>query len=80
MTRVTVDADLLAKLGNLSQFLELCDDSGRVVAHVLPASDLNKIEYDPTTPAVSEDELDRRAASNESRYTTQEVLERLGKL
>jgi len=80
MTRVTVDADLLAKLGNLSQFLELCDDSGRVVAHVLPTSDLNKIEYDPTTPAVSEDELDRRAASNESRYTTQEVLERLGKL
>jgi len=77
VTRVTVDAELLAKLGNLSQFLELCDDSGRVVAHVLPATDLDKIDYDPASPAVSEDELDRRAASNEPRYTTAKVIERL---
>ena len=74
MTRIVVDAALLDKLGNLSQFVELCDDSGRVLAHVVPAASLG--EYDLTEPPISEDELDRREASDKW-YTTEQVMERL---
>jgi acyl-CoA reductase-like NAD-dependent aldehyde dehydrogenase len=37
-------------------------------------------EWEPITPEVSEEELDRREQSNEKRYTTAEVLERLKEL
>lgn len=74
MTRIVVDAVLLDKLGNLSQFLELCDNRGRVLAHVVPTANLE--EYDLTEPPISEEELDRREASDKW-YTTQQVMERL---
>lgn len=38
MTRIVIDAVLLDKLGNLSQVTELCDQSGRVLAQVVPVS------------------------------------------
>ncbi|HVA47080.1 MAG TPA: hypothetical protein VNH11_11995 [Pirellulales bacterium] len=74
MTRVVVDAALLHKLGNLSQPLELCDDSGRVLAQVVPMPSLH--EYDLTEPPISENEIERREASDKW-YTTEQVLERL---
>jgi hypothetical protein len=37
-------------------------------------------EWEPLTPEVSEEELDRRERSNEKRYTTAEVLAYLEKL
>lgn len=74
MTRIIVDSVLLDKLGDLSQFVELCDPSGRVLAHVMPAASLD--DYDLTEPPMSEEELDRREASGKW-YTTEQVLERL---
>jgi hypothetical protein len=78
MTRIFLDADLRGKLHDLTQPLELCDDTGRVVANVFPRPDLS--QYEPLVPQVSEDELDRRERSNEKRYTTAEVLAYLEKL
>lgn len=77
MTRILVDQALLDKLGDLSQFMELCDDSGRVLAHVVPTASLE--DYDLTEPPISEEELDRREASDKW-YTTEQALERLRRL
>ena len=57
MTRVILDETLRDKLNNLSQPLELCDESGRVVARVFPVMDLS--EYEPCEPTISEEELRR---------------------
>lgn len=78
MTRVIVDDVLLAKLHNLTDTLVLCDAGGRVFGHFVPATDLS--QWEPVSADVSEEELDRRARSNERRYTTAEVLTHLGGL
>ena len=78
MTRILMDAELRDKLQNLSQPLELCDESGRVLGRVIPALDLS--QYEPLVPQVSEEELDRRSQSDEKTYTTAEVLAFLEKL
>jgi hypothetical protein len=77
MTRIVVDEGLRAKLQGLSQPLELCDESGRVVARVFPNIDLS--EYEPWEPPTSEEELQRRESSTDW-YTTQEVLAHLKSL
>jgi hypothetical protein len=41
---------------------------------------LNMAEWEPLSPDVSEDELDRRERSDETRYTAAEVLAYLEKL
>lgn len=78
MTRITVDSSLREKLLDLTSPLELCDDMGRVLAHVTPVK--GSCEYVPSGPQVSADELRRRATSDERRYTTREVLEHLDSL
>jgi hypothetical protein len=72
MIRITVDEVLLRKLHNLSEPLELCDNSGRVLGHFVPTFDLSK--YEPWEPEFSEEELRAEEESNGKRYTTVEVL------
>jgi hypothetical protein len=74
MTRVIVNDTLRTLLHDLSQPLELCDESGQVLAHVTPALDLS--EYEPWEPPISEEELQRREQSTEW-YTTEQVLAHL---
>ena len=71
MTRVIVDPALRQKLYDLSQPLELCDDTGRVLARVTPVAPGDALE-----PQVSEEELRRRERSDDW-ATTAEVLARL---
>lgn len=78
MTRVTVDAALKEKLHSLTQPLELCDETGKVLARVTPVCD--PTSYGPLEPRVSEEELTRREQANEKRYSTAEVLAHLEKL
>jgi hypothetical protein len=78
VTKVVVDAPLRNKLHNLLEPLELCDESGRVLARVTPAHEL--AQYEPLEPQVSDEELLRRSQSNEKTYTTAEVLAYLEKL
>jgi hypothetical protein len=65
-------------LHDLSQPLELCDESGRVVGRVFPTVDLS--DYVPWEPEFNEDNLRRQEQAGEKRYTTAEVLARLEKL
>jgi hypothetical protein len=78
MTRVVLDAELRGKLLNLSEPLELCDESGRVLATVMPI--LDPSEYGPLEPRISSEELDRRIRSKGKTYTTAEVLAYLERL
>jgi len=78
MTRVTLDQVLRSKLHDLNDAIELCDDSGRVVARVYPAADPS--QYEPSVPPISDDELKRLEESDERRYTTAEVLAHLENL
>jgi hypothetical protein len=75
MTRIVLDAELRTKLLSLSQPLELCDESGKVVGRVFPVADLS--EYELEEPPYDEEELRRLEQSNERRYTTAELLEHL---
>jgi hypothetical protein len=77
MTRVIVDETLRTKLHNLSEPLDLCDESGRVLARVTPLPDLS--QYEPWEPPISEEELRRREQSDKW-YTTEQVLARLKSL
>ena len=77
MTRITLDDVLRSKLGNLGQTKELCDESGRVIARIVPKVDLS--EYD-LEPQISREELLRRSQSNQKTYTTAEVLAHLESL
>ena len=78
MTQITLDASMSSRLNAVVRPVELCDPSGKVLGRFVPLIDLS--EWEPLSPDISEEELDRRAASQEKRYTTAEVLARLEKL
>ncbi len=78
MTRIVVNESMRELLRNFSQPLELCDESGRVLARLIPASEISK--YEKWEPTFSEDELRRQEQANEKRYTTAEVLAHLERL
>lgn len=77
MTRITVDETLRTKLHGLSEPLELCDEAGHVVAHLLPATGPLESNLEPK---ISREELQRRRTSPGKTYTTAEVLAYLEKL
>jgi len=78
MTQIILDASVSVQLHNLNQPVELCDPSGRVLGRFVPLIDLS--EWEPISPDISEEELNRRAKSNQKRYSTAEVLAHLEKL
>lgn len=78
MNRILMNETLRSLLHNLSQPLELCDESGRVVGRVFPA--LDPSAYEPWEPVFTEDELRRQEQSNEQRFSTAQVLAELEKL
>lgn len=55
--------------------IEVCDAGGNVVGLFTPKIDFN--DYEELGPAISDDELIRRADSDEPRYPSSEVLRRL---
>ena len=77
MIRIVVDDALRSKLRNFSEPLELCDESGRSLARVVPLEDLS--QYEPWEPSISEEELRRREQSD-TWYSTEEVLAHLKSL
>ncbi|MEX2142140.1 MAG: hypothetical protein WD894_22930 [Pirellulales bacterium] len=78
MTRVTLDAQLRSKLGDLHQPLELCDESGRILARVFPHYD--PADYENLEPEINEDELKRLRQYKGKTYTTEEVIAHLEQL
>ena len=72
MTRVICDAALREKLYNLATPIELCDESGRVLARVLPM--LGTPLTGSPEPLISHEELEHRRSQGGKTYTTAQVL------
>jgi len=58
MTRVTIDEATRTKLGDRREPLEVCDDTGRILAYVTPAHE--RSIYEQLVCPTSDEELDRR--------------------
>jgi hypothetical protein len=78
MTQIVLDSSLSNQLHDLTHPVELCDPSGRVLGRFVPRIDIT--EWEPVSPAASEEELDRREQAHEKPYATVEVLVLLEKL
>lgn len=74
MKQIKLDAGLASTLHNLTQVVQLCDPSGRILGRFVPLIDMS--EWEPVSPDISEEELDRREQSTEW-YTTEEVMAQL---
>jgi hypothetical protein len=77
MTQLRLDDMVAAKLRNLSEPVELIDETGRVVARAYPA--VNPSEYEPCEPPFTEEELRKSEQSNKW-FTTEQVLAHLRSL
>ena len=74
MTRVMLDATTRSQLlHGLSETLEFCDESGRLLGYFTPVCD--PVEQDHKVPPLNEEELRRRL--NEETFSTAEVLTHL---
>jgi hypothetical protein len=78
MTRITLDTELRQKLLDLSRPLELCDESGLVLARLFPTPDPG--QYEGLEPTISRDELQRRRRDKGKTHSTAEVLAHLESL
>lgn len=76
MTRVTVDSELRKKLYNLSEPIDLYDESGRLVGMFTPINTSPPPGY--TEPPLSEGEWRRRQEGPD--YGIDEVIARLEQL
>ena len=74
MKSVPVDDVLRSKLANFTVPLAICDESGRVLARVMPQPDASG--YELTGPLIDEEEV-RRRKNSDRWYTTAQVLEHL---
>ena len=77
MTRLTIDSSLSEILPTLTQPVEFCDETGRVLGQYFPRPEPaeNALE-----PQISREEIEQRKRSKDTTYTTAEVLARLEKL
>jgi hypothetical protein len=58
MTQLIVDPTFQAQLANSQETVELCDTTGRILGHFIPAIDKSK--YKGIEPQISEEEIQRR--------------------
>ncbi len=77
MDRITLDASAVNQLEGLTQMVDLCDPSGRLLGQFIPIDDVGEV-FDPSkwealTPDISEEELDLREKSTDW-LTTEEML------
>jgi hypothetical protein len=72
MTRIVLDSELREKLHNLTEPLELCDEGGRVLAHLTPA--VSSSQRERIEPQISREELRRRKENKGKPLNMAEVL------
>jgi hypothetical protein len=78
MTRVILDSATISKLHNLSQSLQLCDETGKVRAKLVPVIDPS--DYEPVPPPEMSAEELKKCFESKRWHTTAEVLAVLEKL
>ena len=82
MEKIIVDKDMLAKLRDLRQSLELCDEQGHTLATVQPDPSRDREFLRTVEVPISEEELQRIESEigKVKGYTTAEVLAHLKSL
>ena len=78
MNRLVLDDTLRTKLNNLESELELCDESGRTVAHVVPTERYRQLIYAWANAQVTDEEL-QRASQEPGGRTLPEIWKTLGR-
>jgi len=78
MTRIILDAAATSQFNHIDRPVEICDPSGKVLGRFVPLVDMS--EWEPLSPDISDEELERRSKSTQKRYTTAEVIAHLERL
>ncbi|MGL4551707.1 MAG: hypothetical protein ACRC33_11000 [Gemmataceae bacterium] len=78
MTCIPIDAALAAQLAGLTGEEQLVGPDGQVVGRVRPP--LIPPGWEPSSPGITEEELERRRKSGGRTFTTAEVLKHLESL
>lgn len=78
MTKVTVDAATRAKLNNLNELLELCDERGRTLGYFHPAVHLSSPEQAKALSPFSDEEIEELRKQRTGRPLS-EILKDLNK-
>jgi hypothetical protein len=80
MCKVLLDPEFQAKLNNLKEQLEICDETGRTLGHFLPAEVYRKLLYAALAGECphSAEELERRHKEKRGRPLA-EIWKRLGR-
>jgi hypothetical protein len=77
MSKITLDANLKAKLNGLSEPLELCDESGATVGHFLPETTYLAYLYAWVKTQVSDEEI-KKLLNQQGGRTLAEIKNSLG--
>lgn len=77
MVRMTIDDDLQKKLLSSGDVVELYDNTGKLLARVLPELDDPMKGMVPLNPEILDDELSRRSENDGPTITTNELISRL---
>lgn len=77
MSKITLDAELKAKLNGLNEPLEICDEAGKTVGHFLPDSVYRKFVMAWLNSQLSDEELNR-LDQQEGGSTLAQIWKRLG--
>jgi hypothetical protein len=79
MTRLIIDAATLARLQNLQDLSEVCDESGRVLGYFHPVLPSEAAARAERRSPFTDEELQQRRQQRTGRPLA-EILERLGKV
>lgn len=74
MNRITLDAELRAKLNGLKSVVEICDERGEVVGRYLPEEEYLGLLYEIARLQPTDEEQLRRAEEEPGGMTTAEAL------
>ena len=74
MSQITLDAELRQKLGDLTRIKNLRDESGRLVACIVPMTTRYWV------PPFTEEELNKDLAETTEWYSSEQVFDMLRKL
>ena len=79
MTRLVIDSVLRERLGNCDRRMEICDESGRRLAYLVPAPETAEIDYEKLGELFTDEELEEARQSTDA-CTTAELLAYLRQL
>ncbi|HZT81882.1 MAG TPA: hypothetical protein VFA26_16775 [Gemmataceae bacterium] len=79
MSRITLDAELRARLNGLNEQMEICDETGKRVGVYLPAESYRDFLLALSKAHTSDEELERLSKEKGEGVPLAEIWKRLGR-